>query len=405
MTAAPVVNGAFVWMLLLLVLHLDDPVDHLKDAMRGLAVPRTEKVIIALIDNSCATRTFFHRLEQADKIHRRILALPRQPASTKSHGNHRKKDHQASSQPTPQDPFKTSIWKSIKILHKYGTFAAPPDKNSLKEPGSSSECVQPEMESAFYSKGKEFWSKVPATIDGMLGGYSYVSITDVQASTRFLNEFFNNQKRPLGRGRALDCGAGIGRVSKLLLLPLFDKVDLVEQNEEFLRQVPEHVGDESQEKLGEMFCSAQSLVLPRVLIFVFPIPITPPMSDPSTFLLPFCDLHKEVGVWAGLQDFTPEPEHYDLIWCQWVTGYLTDEDLAAFLHRCKKALKPNGIIVIKDNLTSTGEVDTDHDDSSVTRPLKVFNKIYKNAGLRLLKQRKQCKFPSGLYEVKMMALQ
>ncbi|UYV71951.1 hypothetical protein LAZ67_9001304 [Cordylochernes scorpioides] len=43
MTEAPVVNGAIVWMLLLLVLHLDDLVDHLKDAMRGLAVPRFEQ--------------------------------------------------------------------------------------------------------------------------------------------------------------------------------------------------------------------------------------------------------------------------------------------------------------------------------------------------------------------------
>ncbi|UYV73704.1 hypothetical protein LAZ67_11000440, partial [Cordylochernes scorpioides] len=45
MTEAPVVSGAIVWMLLLLALHLDDPVDHLKDAMRGLAVPRIEQRI------------------------------------------------------------------------------------------------------------------------------------------------------------------------------------------------------------------------------------------------------------------------------------------------------------------------------------------------------------------------
>ncbi|UYV66734.1 hypothetical protein LAZ67_4002715 [Cordylochernes scorpioides] len=91
MTVAPVVNGAIVWMLLLLVLHLDDPVDHLKDAMRGLAVHRIEQVIIAPIDISCATSTFLHRLEQADNINREILALPRKPASTMSHGKHRKK--------------------------------------------------------------------------------------------------------------------------------------------------------------------------------------------------------------------------------------------------------------------------------------------------------------------------
>ncbi|UYV61680.1 hypothetical protein LAZ67_1005891 [Cordylochernes scorpioides] len=90
--------------------HCEDRVSHLKDAMRGLAAPRIEKVIIAPIDISCATNISPHRLEQADKIHREILTLRRQPASTMSHGNHRKKDHQASSQPTPQDPFKTSIW-------------------------------------------------------------------------------------------------------------------------------------------------------------------------------------------------------------------------------------------------------------------------------------------------------
>ena len=33
-----------------------------------------------------------------------------------------------------------------------------------------------------------------------------------------------------------DCGAGIGRVSKLLLLPLFSEVDLVEQNPAFLEK-------------------------------------------------------------------------------------------------------------------------------------------------------------------------
>ncbi|UYV63108.1 hypothetical protein LAZ67_2003162 [Cordylochernes scorpioides] len=63
----------------------------LKDAMQGLTVARTEEIVIAPVDNSCATRTFLHRLEQADKIRREILALPRLPTTTMSHGNHRKK--------------------------------------------------------------------------------------------------------------------------------------------------------------------------------------------------------------------------------------------------------------------------------------------------------------------------
>ncbi|UYV65929.1 hypothetical protein LAZ67_3005905 [Cordylochernes scorpioides] len=71
--------------------HCEDRVSRLKDAMRGLAAPRTEEVIIAPIHISCAANIFLHQLEQADETHREILALPRQPTSTMSHGNHRKK--------------------------------------------------------------------------------------------------------------------------------------------------------------------------------------------------------------------------------------------------------------------------------------------------------------------------
>lgn len=39
----------------------------------------------------------------------------------------------------------------------------------------------------------------------------------------------------------VDCGAGIGRVSKQLLLPIFTKVDLVEQNKTFLDNAPEYL--------------------------------------------------------------------------------------------------------------------------------------------------------------------
>lgn len=39
----------------------------------------------------------------------------------------------------------------------------------------------------------------------------------------------------------LDCGAGIGRVTKNLLLPLFDTVDMVEQNPEFLEKAKDYL--------------------------------------------------------------------------------------------------------------------------------------------------------------------
>ena len=38
-----------------------------------------------------------------------------------------------------------------------------------------------------------------------------------------------------------DCGAGIGRVTKNLLLPMFDTVDMVEQNPEFLQKAKDYL--------------------------------------------------------------------------------------------------------------------------------------------------------------------
>ena len=47
---------------------------------------------------------------------------------------------------------------------------------------------------------------------------------DIDTSINFLEKF----KDSIGHGRALDCGAGIGRVTKYFLAPRFDKVDLIE---------------------------------------------------------------------------------------------------------------------------------------------------------------------------------
>ena len=39
-----------------------------------------------------------------------------------------------------------------------------------------------------------------------------------------------------------DCGSGIGRITKRLLLPLFSSVDMVEQNETFLQKSATYLG-------------------------------------------------------------------------------------------------------------------------------------------------------------------
>ncbi|XP_065829132.1 N-terminal Xaa-Pro-Lys N-methyltransferase 1-B-like [Oscarella lobularis] len=107
-------------------------------------------------------------------------------------------------------------------------------------------------------------------------------------------------------------------------------------------------------------------------------------------------------------DFEPEMARYSVIWCQWVLLYLTDglisDDLVAFLQRCKAALTKNGIIVIKENVSSSSEKMYDDNDSSVCRPSEVFLSIFKESGLRIIKEDMQMDFPEGLYPVKMWAL-
>lgn len=211
----------------------------------------------------------------------------------------------------------------------------------------------------FYSQGKAYWETIPATIDGMLGGYSEISSTDIHSSHRLLKQFRENKESPLGRLRALDCGAGIGRITKHLLLPMFDTVDMVEQNQAFLDKAQTYIGAESK-RVNRLICQ-------------------------------------------GLQDFTPEEGHYDVIWCQWVTGHLTDADLVSFVQRCLLGLRDNGLFVIKDNITQ-GSVDVDNRDGSVTRPRQLFLQLFEKAGAKVLADRKQYRFPKGLYEVRTFAL-
>jgi protein N-terminal methyltransferase len=114
--------------------------------------------------------------------------------------------------------------------------------------------------------------------------------TDIDGSSKFLKGLFRLDDGP-GTGTCLDCGAGIGRISKRLLQRYFSKIDLVEQDPKFLEQAKAYFGeDETNKNAGDYICS-------------------------------------------GLQDFTPREAAYDVIWCQWVLGHLTDDDLVEFFKR------------------------------------------------------------------------
>ncbi|KAF4127687.1 AdoMet dependent proline di-methyltransferase [Phytophthora infestans] len=236
-----------------------------------------------------------------------------------------------------------------------------------KTDGESVEEISAPQELTWYASAHNYWddeANCPLTDNGVLGGFAHVSGVDIRESRRFLKHVRDTVRPEWVCHAAVDCGAGIGRVSKLLLLPMFDHVDMVEQSPRLLRGVSQYLGAD------ETLC-----VRVRDL---------------------YC---------MGLQDFEPAPASYDLIWMQWVLVHLTDLDLVRYLKRCKKALTPNGFIVIKENVFQTPEpYDLDRQDSSITRSAVYYKSIFQQAGLTLLAEQRQRHFPEELYPVIMYAL-
>ncbi|KAM9734722.1 N-terminal Xaa-Pro-Lys N-methyltransferase 1 [Menidia menidia] len=216
-----------------------------------------------------------------------------------------------------------------------------------------------EDETTFYSNAEGYWKDVAPTVDGMLGGYGSISSIDINGSKAFLKKFLGDGEGKTGTAFALDCGAGIGRITKRLLLPLFTTVDMVDVTKEFLDKARPYLGEEGK-RVGNYFC-------------------------------------------CGLQDFSPETGRYDVIWIQWVIGHLTDDHLVEFLRRCKKGLRPNGLIVIKDNVSYEGVV-PDEVDSSVCRDLDIVHCLVRKAGLEIIREEQQMDFPKEIYQVHTLAL-
>lgn len=218
----------------------------------------------------------------------------------------------------------------------------------------------------WYSQAKDYWDdegNCPSTVDGVLGGFASISEMDIVGSRNFLLGL--SRRFPslcLEGGSCCDCGAGIGRISKGLLLPLgFKRCDLVEVSQRLLFSAPEYIGDDLAGNRCRYLC-------------------------------------------VGLQDFCPKPSTYDLIWIQWVIGHLTDGDCVRFLERCRVSLKPGGMICIKDNTSATDTFVVDKNDSSLTRSLPYLLHLCEITGLNVVHQKVQNNFPTDIYPVHILAL-
>ncbi len=211
----------------------------------------------------------------------------------------------------------------------------------------------------FYEKASLYWSKVECDDNGMLGGLAQVSEIDIEDSKEFFNLIVETME--LNYRNCLDCGAGIGRVTKHLLAFKYDTVDLVESNPKFLL----HAKSSNLKGLnvGEFYCSSLHLF----------------------------NFHKK----------------YDCIWIQWVSSQLFNPDYISFLERAALALEKDGIIVVKENiLRSNGEdeIVMDEVDYSFTRSDAGFKKLFSSAKLKVIQEQVQSNWPKNLFPVKSYAL-
>ncbi|KIJ44037.1 hypothetical protein M422DRAFT_252532, partial [Sphaerobolus stellatus SS14] len=187
-----------------------------------------------------------------------------------------------------------------------------------------------------YKTGIDYWDNQPASLDGVLGGFGSGTLPRVDAvgSRQFAQYLLPSlckvpsAARPLNpppvthRTRVLDVGAGIGRVTQTTLLPLFDDVVLVEPVEKFVKTAYQNCLDAIN---------------------------TPPENLPSLKRWKGMAEKKTSVTFlqAGLQQFDPSrPEEntkligrlgyegptestFDVVWCQWCLGHLSDAELVA----------------------------------------------------------------------------
>ena len=236
--------------------------------------------------------------------------------------------------PTPSKASSTQTGKASSAVD--GSAAAP-----AAQDGSANLWQSAAQREHWYERGKAYWEWAAPTNDGVVSGIGPLHDADIGDSLQFLIDGDTPLwPQPTFRAgaRALDIGAGIGRVSGALLLHLCGEVDLVDGSAAHLDQAHASFGgapkspDTSRGRVGNFLC-------------------------------------------ADLQNFVPS-RSYDLIWIQWTTMYLTDDDLRRLLRDCQRALAPEGFIVLKDNVIDVvkgpkGLVDgrymVDEEDASVSR--------------------------------------
>ena len=192
----------------------------------------------------------------------------------------------------------------------------------------------------------------------MLGGYPQVSRIDIAGSRTFLSKLRRNitsaksslPPPPSKLKLVADCGAGIGRITTNFLVTVAERVDVIEPVQKFT--------DQLRNEHPALFQGDYPAV---TNVFNSPLETwTPPRNPKRT---------------------------YDVVWNQWCLGHLNDEALVNYLKRLTSHVVQGGFIVVKENLSTDafGEDVYDPEDSSVTRSPVKFEKIFEEAGLKVVR--------------------
>lgn len=290
-----------------------------------------------------------------------------------------------------------------------------------------------------YDDAVRYWSAVPATVDGMLGGYgspaSRVPRLDIAHSKRFLATFYpivperrtssattaageagadRSKRRRLSQAtqadgaataekapkklRCVDCGAGIGRVSRDLLVHFADTIDIVEPCRPLCEAAATSADTRSLQDSGKLanihVCGVQDF-------------------DPTVDATAATAAERGYDVIA-VDNAPDRGARYDFIWNQWCLGQLDDAALVSYLKRCKAAIGAGAgtaeedarrYVFVKENVTGPGAGDIfDVTDSSWTRAESSFLRIFDDAGLKVVRSSWQHGFPKELFRVKVWAL-
>lgn len=226
-------------------------------------------------------------------------------------------------------------------------------------------------EVGWHDRNVRFWKSQAANVRGTTGGG--VSTEDLAFSKHIVLELA--QKRPAKFSRALDCGAGIGRVTDKVLRTCCRHVDLLEFVKKHLDKARASLGD------GKSGCR-----------FGF-----------------HCN---------SAQKFNIGQAGYDLVWCQWLLMYLTDGDAVDFLRRAGAGLTEGGVLLVKENV-STSDKATYFDDadgelwlegvslgapiSCVRTPIH-YEQLFELAGLHIVEEWRQSGSERGIMDMNLWSL-